>query len=99
MGSGGSGEVSTREEIFTDIAEAIYRLRRAFKKHHLEAPVAIELGSHEDMMRLRDCVPAEYLNVGPMLLERPSLVANIAGVDIVAPAQFRARKRGGFDVV
>lgn len=84
---------------FNDIAQAIYALRIAFRKHGLEPPKAIELGSHEDGMSLKSRLPKEMFYANPQMFDGdPKVVGSIVGVDIYWPAEFRSRARGGFDI-
>ena len=84
---------------FTDIANAIFALRRAFQRQGMKPPASIELANHEDMNRLREMITREHFEARPSFdRQKPELIANISGVDIVAPAVFRAFPGGRFNV-
>jgi hypothetical protein len=90
------------DDAFTDLANAVLRLRGAFLKHGLTPPKAIELGSFEDGARLRATVDNNLVHFDPGMGRsdsNPDMVGNLCGVEIRYPAKFRARERGGFDVI
>jgi hypothetical protein len=90
------------DEAFTDIANAVLRLRHAFLKHNLNPPASLELASHDDAAKLRDMLPREMVMATPSMGNdpaRPDIVFPVCGVEMRYPAEFRARERGGFDIV
>jgi hypothetical protein len=90
-------------DAFTDIADAVLRLRHALEKHHLNAPAAIDLYAPEDGQRLIAALRSTdlHLQYGQMHPETGLAVnqAEIAGVIFRWPATKRARHGGGFDWV
>lgn len=88
-------------EAFEDIANALMHLRAAFIKHHMKAPKCIELATRKDGDILRYMLPMDMIYTQPEIGRRddPDIVMNIVGFEVRYPAQFRARERGGFDIV
>lgn len=84
------------EEAFTDIANAIMRLRQAFLRHHLQPPIALEIGSREDATRLRASMPRDLIHAQPQMRDKgPEIVFNLAGVEFRCPAEWRAIRQDG----
>lgn len=90
-----SDEGPLSEQAFQDIAGAIHRLRAAFKRHGLEPPKSIELGSHEDGDRMRHYMPRDLVLAQPKFtdLPDPRWVCNIIGMEIHWPGKWRAYER------
>jgi hypothetical protein len=85
------------EEAFADIMNAIARLRIAFLKHNLSAPISIEIGSLRDGDALRHLMPRDMFLAQPRMGETKQdaeWVANIQGVEIRMPAQWRRELNG-----
>jgi hypothetical protein len=89
------------EKTFDDIANALMRLRAAFKRHGLECPVALELKTRRDGDHLRHMVGRDMTYSQPQMGrgQNPDIVINLVGFEIRYPAEFRARERGGFDIL
>ena len=79
-----------QDDAFTDIANAIMRLRAAFAKHHMNPPKSIELASNKDGTKFRHMISSSLL--APMARFDPDKPANaeiaisLCGVDICYPA-------------
>ena len=91
----------TNEEAVVEIANSILRLRQSFRRLGLQPPKAIELSNHEDGDRLRCMAPRDMLQFNADMGggADPEWVANICGVEVRYPGQWRARERGGRDLV
>jgi hypothetical protein len=89
------------DEAFTDIANAILRLRRAFLKHHMEPPKSIELATIDEGHRFRYYMPKDMVMMTPRQPSGndPEWVCTIAGMEVRFPGQWRAREKGGRDFV
>jgi hypothetical protein len=77
---------------FSDIMNAIAKLRIAFLKHHMDAPISIELGSIRDGDAMRYLMPKDMFMATMRMGETPQdaeWVANIQGIEIRMPAQWR----------
>lgn len=91
--------MATETDAFTDIANAILRLSMTFKRHGLSAPASIELGNRDDIAKIKSMTSRDCFMAQPTFArDKPEVAASLAGIDLIAPAQFRARKGGGFDV-
>lgn len=80
------------DRAFEDIADALYRLRVAFKKHGMEAPVSIELGSYRDKDAFLYLMPRDLVLAQPRMGETQQdaeWVANVMGIEVRMPAQWR----------
>ena len=91
----------TKDEAFSDIFNALMRLRAAFQRHNMEPPKAIELATIEDGARFRHSISKDMVMLQPMMGNnpaRPDLVCNVCGIEVRFPARFRAREGGGFDI-
>lgn len=85
------------EDAFHDIAAALHRLRRAFAKHDLKPPVALELANRRDGERLTMSIPRDMLVAVPQADRAdPEIVMNLVGFEIRYPAQFRSVQGGGY---
>jgi hypothetical protein len=82
----------TDDQAFYDIADAILALRRAFQLHQLTPPARLELGTPEDMRKLRASIPKDMVDSTIVVGTRDDPVAtmNICGMEIIAPTQMRA---------
>ena len=89
--------MSHGEDAFTDIANAILALSITFRRHGMSSPKSIELAGRDDYNRLRHLSPSDLILCTPTV-ERGSaeMKVNIAGVDLMAPIQYRAQKKGGY---
>jgi hypothetical protein len=89
------------EQTLNDIADALHRLRRAFIRHGLNPPVSVELATYEDGERLRYSLPRNLIITQPTLTDAPDprWCCNIVGVELLWPGKWRARERGGRDLV
>lgn len=89
------------ETFFDDFADAVHRLRRAFLRHGLTPPTAIELGDMEAGKRLQLALPEEMVRAGYGLNQRdkpdPDVIIHFMGVEIRYPAELRARPGGRID--
>ena len=86
------------QKAFDEIADAVHRLRRAFLQHGMEAPVSIELGSIRDKNRFLGLMPTDLIRAQARTWHdpaRPELVANMLGMEIRMPAQWRRLENGG----
>ena len=84
-------------EPFDDIMDAVCRLRIAFKKHGMEAPISIELGHVKDADWFRWSMPKDMVMFKPRMgvdEDRPEWVCDIQGVEVRMPAQWRGVKVG-----
>lgn len=80
------------DEAFTDIMNALMRLRIAFLKHNMAAPVSIELGSIRDGDKFRYMMQRDQVMFQPRMGETHAdaeWVCNIQGVEVRLPAQWR----------
>ena len=83
------------EAAFSDIMDAIARLRIAFIKHGMSAPVSIELGNVRDKNALMYCIlPRDMVLVDMRMGEIAEHVCNIQGIEVRMPGEWRA-DRGG----
>lgn len=91
----------TNEEAWVDLANSILRMRRSFVRLGLQPPKAIELASHKDGDRLRCCTPGDLVRFDPGMgrHDDPEWVATICGTEVRYPGHWRARERGGRDLV
>lgn len=89
------------DEAFTDIANAIGRLRIAFLKHNLTPPKSIELGDHDAGDRFRHAVGTNMVLTQPRLEGRddPELVCHFMGIEIRYPGHWRALRGGGRELI
>lgn len=81
-----------------EIADAIMRLRLAFQRQGLNAPISLELGSNEDVSRLRAMARPHVRQAFRPSMERdkPEIVGEIAGMKVRAPATWMPLRGGGF---
>ena len=90
----------TDQDTFHEIADAVHRLRRAFIRAGMKAPVSIELGSHEDKHRFLYVMPRDLVLAQPRFDKpHPEWVANIMGMEVRMPAQWRITGKGGRGLV
>lgn len=86
------------EQAFTEIANAILRLRSAFMQAGFEPPKSIELASHEDGYRMRHILPSSMIMATPAANLRDEndtdVLFPICGVEVRYPAKFRKLARG-----
>lgn len=82
---------------FDDIMDALARLRIAFLKNGMSAPVSIELGTVRDADHFRYITPPEMAMFQPRMGETQAdaeWVCNIQGVEVRMPAQWRSERHG-----
>lgn len=87
-----------QREPFDEIANAIHRLRIAFKKLGLEPPVAIELSSIRDGDKFRHLMTRDMILAQPRMgVEQndPEWVCHIVGIEVRMPAAWRQELKGG----
>lgn len=91
----------TGYEAMREICNAILHLRRAFIQAGMKPPVSLEIADREDGMRLRYVMPADMIAAQPQMTSKddPEWVANIVGMEVRYPGQWRARLRGGRDFI
>lgn len=85
------------DEAFADIMDAIAKLRIAFLKHNLSAPISIEMGSLKDGDALRYMMPKDMFLAQPRMgdaTQGAEWVANIQGVELRMPGRWRRDQRG-----
>jgi hypothetical protein len=88
------------DEVFTDIANAMMRLRHAFMRHNLNPPKSLELGSHDDGARLLSSLPKSLYVAQPRMDKSdPEWCLDLVGIEVRFPAHWRAKRRGGMDAV
>lgn len=88
------------DEAFTDIANAVMRLRHAFMRHGLKPPVAIELGAHQDGDHLRYILPRDLVMAQPRMdRDDPEWCFDFQGLEFRYPAKWRYTQRGGKEVI
>lgn len=89
------------DDFFSDLANAIGKLRAAFLRHGLEPPTAIELGDHESGKRFQLSLPQDMIRTSFALNQRgegnPDVIGHFMGIEIRYPAKLRGRKHGGVD--
>lgn len=78
-----------KDEAFSDIMDAIARLRIAFLKHGMSAPVSIELGNVRDKNAMMYCLPREMVAFDMRMGGDPEWVCNIQGVEVRMPGEWR----------
>lgn len=86
------------QQAFDEIADAINRLRRAFLRNGMKAPVSIELGDKRDKDAFVYLMPRDLVMTQVRTWHdpaNPELVANIFGVEVRMPAQWRLKRDGG----
>ena len=90
----------TDQDTFHEIADAVHRLRRAFIRAGMKAPASIELGSIEDKDRFLHAMPRDLVLAQPHLDKpHPEWVANIMGMEVRMPGQWRVNSNGGRGLV
>lgn len=76
------------DDALTDIANALLRLRGAFAKHRLKAPVALKIASREEMIKLgtllRSSTQFDYAADLDAARGDGELSVNVCGVKISA---------------
>lgn len=91
----------TNEEAWVDLANSILRLRRSFVRLGLQPPKAIEVATYEDGMRLKSRTPGDLVRFDPGMgrHDDPEWVGTVCGTELRFPGKWRARERGGRDLV
>ena len=92
--------MTDQDEAFREIADAVYRLQRAFIRAGMKAPVSIELAAIDDSDRFRYTMPRDLVMAQPCMDKNdPEWVANIMGMEVRMPARWRADRKGGRTLV
>ena len=94
--------MTDKAEPMEDILDALYRLRVAFKKHGMEAPISIELGSHRDKDTFRHSMSRDLVMAQPRMgdtLQDAEWVASVMGIEVRMPAQWRYERDGKLHIV
>ncbi|NLS27973.1 hypothetical protein S2M10_29750 [Sphingomonas sp. S2M10] len=86
-----------KDEAFLDLCNSVHRLRRSFIRLGLKPPKSIEVADYDDGMKFRAMSPGELVQTYPALgrNDDPEWCANVVGVEVRMPGQWRARERGG----
>lgn len=80
------------DDAFDDVFNAIANLRIAFMRHGIEPPKSIELSTYKDKDIFLHKMPRDMVLAQPRMGETrkdAEWVANIMGVEIRMPAQWR----------
>lgn len=89
--------MSDHDAVFDDILQAFYQLRKAFIKNNMKPPISIELGCQKDADYLRYAMPKDLFLAQPRMgdtKQDAERVANILGIELRLPAQWRRDQRG-----
>ena len=90
------GPPISNEEAFSEIANALMRLRIAFIKAGFKPPKEVHLADHKDGYKLRHILPPEmiYATVDLGDNDIDEVKFNICGIDLRYPARYRRTKNG-----